>query len=142
MVRLLECVRIFPESDDTFQGIMSSLSAVSISLPLSAIYLADLRYQKPLEASTQMETLRNSFPSTTTVQSKIPSPQTHLIFTFSRSIRIKGGVTLEKQPANWVAPFIGGSQDKVNSKAVPSDQCAFKKFVRVPFFFCLARAAH
>ncbi|KAJ7921449.1 hypothetical protein B0H13DRAFT_1984764 [Mycena leptocephala] len=39
------------------------------------------------------------------------------------NIRIKGGVTLE-QPANWVAPFIGGSQDKVNGKAVPQTSAA------------------
>ncbi|KAJ6563352.1 hypothetical protein DFH09DRAFT_1315534 [Mycena vulgaris] len=45
------------------------------------------------------------------------------------NIRIQGGVPLEPKPANWVAPFIGGSQDPVNGKPIPADTCGFKKFV-------------
>ncbi|KAJ6529905.1 hypothetical protein DFH09DRAFT_153885 [Mycena vulgaris] len=48
------------------------------------------------------------------------------------NIKVKGGAPLEKRPANWVAPFIGGSQDKVNGKSGSADTCAFKNFRAEP----------
>ncbi|KAJ7481687.1 hypothetical protein FB451DRAFT_134552 [Mycena latifolia] len=48
------------------------------------------------------------------------------------NIRVQGGAPLEQRPANWVAPFFGGSQDNVNGKPIPPDTCAFKNFRAEP----------
>ncbi|KAJ7695350.1 hypothetical protein B0H17DRAFT_430954 [Mycena rosella] len=47
------------------------------------------------------------------------------------NIKIQGGVALEDRPADWIAPFIGGSKDNVNGP-IPPDQCAFKNFRAEP----------
>ncbi|KAJ6528685.1 hypothetical protein DFH09DRAFT_1094374 [Mycena vulgaris] len=48
------------------------------------------------------------------------------------NIRVQGGTPLEDRPANWVAPFIGGSQDNVKGQPIPLDTCAFKNFRAEP----------
>ncbi|KAJ6535279.1 hypothetical protein DFH09DRAFT_1404717 [Mycena vulgaris] len=48
------------------------------------------------------------------------------------NIRVQGGAPLEDRPANWVAPFIGGSQDNVKGQPIPPDTCAFKNFRAEP----------
>ncbi|KAJ6529935.1 hypothetical protein DFH09DRAFT_1184922 [Mycena vulgaris] len=63
--------------------------------------------------------------------SNVPTKQLPLYHNCA-NIRIQGGVPLEPKPANWVAPFIGGSQDPVNGKPMPADTCGFKKFRAEP----------
>jgi hypothetical protein len=48
------------------------------------------------------------------------------------NIVIEGGVPFVPQPADWIAPFIGGSQDQVNGQPGGNDVCAFKQFNAEP----------
>jgi len=48
------------------------------------------------------------------------------------NIKVAGGVTFKPQVKNWVAPFVGGSQDQVGGKPGSADVCAFKKFNAEP----------
>ena len=48
------------------------------------------------------------------------------------NIKVAGGVALKPQPANWIAPFVGGSQDVISGKPGGADVCGFKAFVRAP----------
>jgi hypothetical protein len=48
------------------------------------------------------------------------------------NIKIAGGVAFKAQPANWIAPFTGGSQDVINGKKGGADVCGFKQFDAEP----------
>jgi len=48
------------------------------------------------------------------------------------NIKVAGGVALEDQPKDWIAPFIGGDQFLKNGKPGTKDQCAFKQFDAEP----------
>ena len=48
------------------------------------------------------------------------------------NIRIKGGKPLQDRPKDWIAPFFGGDEVKINGKSAGANECAFKNFNKEP----------
>jgi len=61
----------------------------------------------------------------------VPTRQLPIYHTCA-NIRINGGKSLQNRPKDWIAPFLGGDEVKINGKSASPNQCAFKNFNKEP----------